>query len=124
MDNSIDPTILALHGRDCRIHPNDNVGVLSRSVQRAEPISYQDWQVLAAADFALAPVDVQWSYLSSNKRVARAPQSTPEAVGREIFNLVCAVAAGEPTTSEALGHCEFVLGYKSFEPLGPACFPG
>lgn len=36
-----------------QIHPNDNVGVLSRSVQRAEPISYQDWQVLAAADFAL-----------------------------------------------------------------------
>lgn len=47
-----------------------------------------------------------------------------ETVGQEIFNLVCAVAAGEPTASEALGHCEFVLGYKSFEPLGPACFPG
>ena len=25
---------------------------------------------------------------------------------------------------EALGHQEFVLGYKHFEPLGPACFPG
>ena len=34
------------------------------------------------------------------------------------------VAAGEPTKSEALGHQEFVLGYKHFEPLGPACFPG
>ena len=30
----------------------------------------------------------------------------------------------EPTKSEALGHQEFVLGYKHFEPLGPACFPG
>ena len=30
---------------------------------------------------------------------------------------------GEPTKSEALGHQEFILTYKSFEPLGPACFP-
>lgn len=36
-----------------QIHPDDNVGVLSRSVQRAEHISYQDWQVLATTDFAL-----------------------------------------------------------------------
>ena len=34
------------------------------------------------------------------------------------------VAAGEPTRSEALGHQEFILTYKHFEPLGPACFPG
>jgi altronate hydrolase len=46
-----------------------------------------------------------------------------DAVGDETFNLVCATAAGQPTRSESLGHREFVLGYKSFEPLGPACFP-
>ncbi len=46
-----------------------------------------------------------------------------ETIGNEIFNLVCAVAAGQATQSEALGHREFVLGYKTFEALGPACFP-
>lgn len=44
-------------------------------------------------------------------------------VGNEIFNLVTAVAAGHATASEALGHQEFVLGYKSFEPIGPSCHP-
>ncbi|HEX6143086.1 MAG TPA: UxaA family hydrolase [Geminicoccaceae bacterium] len=44
-------------------------------------------------------------------------------VGREIFELVQRVAGGEPTRSEALGHMEFILGYKSFEPLGPSCLP-
>jgi len=33
------------------------------------------------------------------------------------------VGNGEPTKSEALGHQEFILTYKSFEPLGPACLP-
>jgi altronate hydrolase len=33
------------------------------------------------------------------------------------------VGAGERTASEALGHQEFVLGYKSFEPIGPVCHP-
>ena len=46
-----------------------------------------------------------------------------DTVGSEILNLVCAIAAGTPTKSESLGHREFVLGYKSFEPLGPSCFP-
>ncbi|MEM9627724.1 MAG: UxaA family hydrolase [Pseudomonadota bacterium] len=44
-------------------------------------------------------------------------------VGEEIFALVQRVAAGHPTKSEALGHQEFILGYKSFEPLGPSCLP-
>jgi altronate dehydratase large subunit len=44
-------------------------------------------------------------------------------VGLEIFDLVKRVAAGEGTKSEALGHQEFILGYKSFEPLGPSCLP-
>ncbi|MGI9436174.1 MAG: UxaA family hydrolase [Geminicoccaceae bacterium] len=44
-------------------------------------------------------------------------------VGAEIFALIQQVAAGQPTKSEALGHQEFILGYKSFEPLGPSCLP-
>jgi altronate hydrolase len=51
----------------------------------------------------------------------RAPLDT---VGQEVFELVVAVANGAPTRSEALGHQEFILTYKSFEPLGPACLPG
>jgi altronate hydrolase len=49
---------------------------------------------------------------------------TLDEVGAEILALVAQVAAGELTRSEALGHQEFVLGYKSFDHLGPACFPG
>jgi altronate hydrolase len=44
-------------------------------------------------------------------------------VAAEIVDLVARVAAGEQTRSEALGHQEFCLTYKSFEPLGPACLP-
>ncbi|WP_353471583.1 UxaA family hydrolase [Salipiger sp. H15] len=46
-----------------------------------------------------------------------------EEVGREIRDLVVAVAGGAQTKSEALGHREFILTYKSFEPIGPACLP-
>jgi altronate hydrolase len=46
-----------------------------------------------------------------------------EEVGREIYDLILRVAAGERTASEGLGHREFSLVYKSFEPLGPACLP-
>lgn len=44
-----------------------------------------------------------------------------DEVGREIFNRIVATAAGEATASESLGHQEFILTYKSFEPLGPSC---
>jgi altronate dehydratase len=50
-------------------------------------------------------------------------RATLEEVGREVFDLTLRVAAGRRTVSEELGHQEFVLTYKSFEPLGPACFP-
>ncbi len=46
-----------------------------------------------------------------------------EDVGREIVRSIRNVAAGMPTKSEQLGHQEFVLGYKSFAPLGPSCLP-
>jgi len=50
-------------------------------------------------------------------------RGTLDDVGREIFDRVLAVAGGAPTASEALGHQEFILTYKSFEPIGPACLP-
>jgi altronate dehydratase large subunit len=50
-------------------------------------------------------------------------EATLEEVGQEIFDLVQAVAAGQLTKSEELGHREFILTYKSFEPIGPACLP-
>jgi altronate hydrolase len=50
-------------------------------------------------------------------------RGTLAEVGAEIFDLIQRVAAGEPTRSEALGHQEFILGYKSFAPLGPSCLP-
>ena len=42
-------------------------------------------------------------------------------VGQEIADLTLGLCAGEVSKSEALGHKEFVLTYKSFEPIGPAC---
>lgn len=45
-------------------------------------------------------------------------------VGSEIVDMVTQVANGEKTCSETLGHQEFNLSYKSFEPVGPSCFPG
>lgn len=47
--------------------------------------------------------------------------ATIEEVGREIFDCLLRVAAGEQTASERLGHQEFSIVYKSFEPLGPGC---
>jgi altronate hydrolase len=46
-----------------------------------------------------------------------------DEVGREILDLSLAVARGTQTKSEELGHQEFVLTYKSFEPIGPSCLP-
>jgi altronate dehydratase large subunit len=46
-----------------------------------------------------------------------------QQVGGEIVDLVARVANGEETCSEALGHQEFILTYKQFEPSGPGCFP-
>jgi len=48
---------------------------------------------------------------------------TVEDVGRRIVEAVVAAASGLPTKSEALGHQEFVLAYKTYEPLGPGCLP-
>jgi len=50
-------------------------------------------------------------------------RATLDAVGGEIHDLILQVAAGRQTVSEALGHQEFHLKYKSFEPIGPSCLP-
>ncbi len=50
-------------------------------------------------------------------------RATLDEVGREIYDLVIRVANGEKTKSEQLGHQEFILTYKTFEPVGPACLP-
>lgn len=50
-------------------------------------------------------------------------RGTLDEVGDEIFDLVMAVAGGARTVSEALGHQEFILTYKAFDPIGPACLP-
>jgi len=49
--------------------------------------------------------------------------ATLDQVGGEIFEKVIAVASGQRSVSESLGHQEFILTYKSFEPVGPACLP-
>jgi altronate hydrolase len=48
---------------------------------------------------------------------------TIDQVGHEIRDLVVAVANGQQTASEGLGHREFILTYKSFDHIGPACLP-
>lgn len=50
-------------------------------------------------------------------------EATVDQVGQEIHDCVLAVAGGEPSLSEALGHQEFILTYKYFDPGGPACLP-
>jgi altronate dehydratase large subunit len=50
-------------------------------------------------------------------------RATLDQVGEEIVDLTIGLGQGRRTRSEALGHQEFILTYKSFEPLGPACLP-
>jgi altronate hydrolase len=50
-------------------------------------------------------------------------EATLAEVGQEIVEQVVQVANGAPSRSEDLGHQEFILTYKQFEPTGPSCFP-
>lgn len=50
-------------------------------------------------------------------------EATLDSVGQEIINKIKETANGERTKSEKIGHREFVLTYKSFEPIGPTCLP-
>jgi len=55
-------------------------------------------------------------------RILTGEASLDEVAG-EIVAGVRDLASGRASKSEALGHAEFILTYKSFEPLGPACLP-
>ena len=50
-------------------------------------------------------------------------RGTLDGVGAEIAALTYAVAGGARTKSEEMGHQEFILTYKTFEPAGPGCLP-
>jgi altronate dehydratase large subunit len=50
-------------------------------------------------------------------------RATLDEVGAEIFQKVIDVAYGKQSVSEELGHQEFILTYKSFDPIGPSCLP-
>lgn len=50
-------------------------------------------------------------------------EATLDEVGSEILQNVIDVASGKRSVSEELGHQEFILTYKSFEPIGPSCLP-
>ena len=50
-------------------------------------------------------------------------EASLDDVGEEILGKVIAVASGVRSVSEDLGHQEFILTYKAFEPIGPACLP-
>jgi altronate dehydratase large subunit len=49
--------------------------------------------------------------------------ATLDQLGDEVYRVVMATAQGRQTASESLGHQEFVLTYKYFEPTGPSCLP-
>lgn len=50
-------------------------------------------------------------------------EASIDEVGEEILARIVEVASGTRSASEELGHQEFILTYKSFEPAGPACLP-
>jgi altronate hydrolase len=50
-------------------------------------------------------------------------EMTLDDIAAEIEAKVIEIAGGEPSASERLGHHEFVLTYKTFQPLGPGCLP-
>jgi altronate dehydratase len=49
--------------------------------------------------------------------------ATLDQLGDEVYEVTMATAGGRQTASESLGHQEFVLTYKYFEPAGPSCLP-
>jgi altronate dehydratase large subunit len=50
-------------------------------------------------------------------------RATLREVGEEIIGLLADVVQGCPTKSEAMGHQEFILTSKTFDPVGTACLP-
>ena len=52
-----------------------------------------------------------------------AGDSELDQIGDEIFHLVLQPVDGLQTVSEKLFHQEFIMTYKSFDPIGPSCLP-
>ena len=50
-------------------------------------------------------------------------KATLDETANEIFEKIIEVASGGLSCSEELGHQEFILTYKTFEPIGPSCLP-
>lgn len=50
-------------------------------------------------------------------------EASIDDIGNEIFAQIQLIAAGSKSKSEELGHQEFILTYKSFDPIGPSCLP-
>ncbi len=48
-------------------------------------------------------------------------KATVSEVGQTIFDCIINVASGYKSKSEALGHNEFILTYKTFDAKGPSC---
>jgi len=48
-------------------------------------------------------------------------KSTVDEIGKVIYDQVIEVASGKMSKSEELGHKEFILTYKTFDSIGPAC---
>jgi altronate hydrolase len=48
-------------------------------------------------------------------------KNTVNEVGQTIFDCINRVASGNKSKSEALGHNEFILTYKTFDAIGPSC---
>ena len=66
------------------------------------------------------------SIKDASKIVGNAEKSSGRSmnnVADDVFDKICATASGTPTISEQLGHREFILTYKTFEPAGPNCLP-
>ena len=51
-------------------------------------------------------------------------EETLEKVSEEIYTKIVEVVSGFPTVSEKLGHQEYAIAYKTFEPIGPSCLSG
>jgi altronate dehydratase large subunit len=49
--------------------------------------------------------------------------ATPASMGNQIHAAIVAVSSGIQSASERLGHQEFIVTYKNFEPTGPGCLP-
>lgn len=50
-------------------------------------------------------------------------EASLDEVGEEIYQKTIAVSRGQASLSETLGHQEFILTYKKFDAIGPACLP-